>query len=74
MLNDYNKLIDNDINVYSVKTDAFVIRKEHLRKARNQLNFNEHIGGWRHEKGKKIIYQTDPWTQKPNELIDIPVF
>ena len=74
MLCDLKTLRDNEIDVYSVKTDAFVIRKEHLRKAKRHLDFNEHIGGWRHEKGKQIIYQTDPWTQKPNELIDIPVF
>ena len=74
MLCDLKTLRDNEIDVYSVKTDAFVIRKEHLRKTKRHLDFNEHIGGWRHEKGKQIIYQTDPWTQKPNELIDIPVF
>ena len=74
MLCDLKTLRENEIDVYSVKTDAFVIRKEHLRKAKRHLDFNENIGGWRHEKGKQIIYQTDPWTQKPNELINIPVF
>ena len=34
MQEDYNKLIDNGIDVWSVKTDAFVIRHEHLSKAK----------------------------------------
>ena len=32
MHTDYTKLIENHIGVWSVKTDAFVIRKEHLRR------------------------------------------
>ena len=50
---DYTKLAENHIGVWSVKTDAFVIRKEHLRRAKNLMKFNERIGGWRHEKRRK---------------------
>ena len=54
MQEDYNKLIDNGIDVWSVKTDAFAIRHEHLSKAKKAITFNNNIGGWRHEKGKRI--------------------
>ena len=50
---DYIQLGECNVDVWSVKTDAFVIRKEHLRRAKKALEFNENIGGWRHEKGNK---------------------
>ena len=48
MHTDYAKLAENHIGVWSVKTDACVIRKEHLRRAKNLIEFNQRIGGWRH--------------------------
>ena len=74
MHTDYTKLTENHIGVWSVKTDAFVIRKEHLRRAKNLIEFNERIGGWRHEKSKNIAEPTEQWAPKKNELITIPVF
>ena len=74
MHTDYTKLTGNHIGVWSVKTDAFVIRKDHLRRAKNLINFNEHIGGWRHEESKNIAEPTEQWAPKKNELIAIPVF
>ena len=59
MYQDYLKLIDNNVDVWSVKTDAFVIRREHLRRAKKTLDFNEEIGGWRHEKGKQLLEPSD---------------
>ena len=41
---DYNKLINNGVDVWSVKTDAFVIRHEHLSKAKKAIKFNNNIG------------------------------
>ena len=38
MQEDYNKLINNGVDVWSVKTDAFVIRHEHLSKAKKAIN------------------------------------
>ena len=35
MYQDYDKLTKNDVKVYSVKTDAFIIDKKMLRKQRN---------------------------------------
>ena len=74
MHTDYTKLTDNHIRVWSVKTDAFVIRKEHLRRAKNLIEFSDRIGGWRHEKSKNIAEPTEQWAPKKNELIAIPVF
>ena len=43
----YTKLKDNDVAVYSVKTDAFVIDKCNLGKAKDVLKFGSEIGEWR---------------------------
>ena len=74
MQQDYDTLKANDIDVWSVKTDAMTIRREHLNKARRVLRFNERIGGWRHEKGKHIAEPHDKHKQKENTLIDIPTY
>ena len=71
---DYTKLTENHVGIWSVKTDAFVIRKEHLRRAKNLIEFSDHIGGWRHKKSKNIAEPTEQWAPKKNELISIPVF
>jgi hypothetical protein len=43
---------ENNITLYSVKTDAFVIRKNDLEKAKGLIEFNSRIGCWRvSEKG-----------------------
>ena len=47
MYPDYFKLYENGINVISVKTDAFVIQRSDITKARELLIFNTEIGGWR---------------------------
>ena len=44
----YEQLIGNDVEVYSVKTDAFVIDKGNLCKARKLLKFGGEIGEWRY--------------------------
>ena len=71
---DYLKLVDNNVDGWSVKTDAFVIRRKHLRRAKKALDFNQEIGGWRHEKGKTPLEPRVKLEQKPNELMPIPVY
>ena len=69
----YNKLTKNDINVYSAKTDAFVIDSKNVEKAKTVLNFHNDIGGWRVSKyGSDIILPTKMYEVVKNELIDIP--
>ena len=74
MQEDYNKLIDNGIDVWSVKTDAFVIRHEHLSKAKKAITFNNNIGGWRHEKGKPIAPPSEKHKMNENTIPTIPEY
>ena len=43
----YETLMRDDVKVYSVKTDAFVIDKCNLGKALKILKFGSEIGNWR---------------------------
>ena len=74
MHTDYAKRTENHIGGWSVKTDAFVIRKEHLRRAKNLIEFSDRIGGRRHEKSKNIAEPTEQWTPKKKGLIIMPEF
>ena len=74
MQEDCTKLVNKGIDVWSVKTDAFVIRHGHLNKAKKAITFNSNIGGWRHEKGKSIIPPTEQHRQKENTLTTIPEY
>ena len=71
---DYTKLLNNGVDVWSIKTDAFVIRHEHLSKAKKATAFNGNIGGWRHVKGKSIIPPTEQHKMKENTLTTIPEY
>ena len=41
------KLTDNNIKIYSVKTDAFIIEKSDIDAAKNFLRCSSDTGGWR---------------------------
>ena len=69
----YEKLKENNINVYAVKTDAFHIDKKDVRKARKILEFGSMVGQWRVE-NKKVNYVEDTYKWKYNELVKIPVY
>ena len=71
---DYTKLLNNGVDVWSIKTDAFVIRHEHLSRAKKAITFNGNIRGWRHEKVKSIIPPTEQHRQKENTLPTIPEY
>ena len=64
----YNKLVNNGVDLWGIKTDAFVIRHKHLNKAKKAIVFNKNIGGWRHENGKSIVPPTEQHWQKENTL------
>ena len=74
MQEEYTKLVNDGVDVWSVKSDAFVIRHEHLNKAKKAITFNNNIGGWRHEKCKRIIPPTEKHRQKENTLTTIPEY
>ena len=44
----YKTLMDHDIEIHSIKTDAFVIDKGNLSKAKKLLKFGGEIGDWRY--------------------------
>ena len=74
MQEDYTNLINIGVDVWSVKTHAFAIRHEHLSKAKKAITFNNNIGGWRHEKGKRIAPPTEKHKMKENTLTTIPEY
>ena len=74
MYEDYYKLADAGISVGYVKTDAFLINIEDLKKAKKLLNFSKQIGGWRAEKDKQFNTPSDNYEMKPNELVEIPTY
>ena len=74
MYQDYSKLHQNGINVYSVKTDAFTIARSDITKARELLIFNNEIGGWRILSDEYIKFPTVDYEITQNELIQIPIY
>ena len=56
MYDTYNTLTKNNIEIFSVKSDAFVINKNHLTKAKKLVTLNNQVGGWRAEnrQGNKL--------------------
>ena len=59
------------INIYSVKTDAFTIKKEDLELARKTIHFSSDIGGWTLSKSENINIPSTIFTIKNNDKIDI---
>ena len=54
MHQDYHKLIEKEIKVYSVKTDAYTISQEDEEEARRILKTEQgEIGKWRISKERK---------------------
>ena len=50
MYQDYLKFTNSDVKVYSVKTDAFIIDKKDVKKAKKLINFSKDVGGWENRK------------------------
>ena len=57
MNNAYETILENNINVYSVKADAFVIDMFHLKKAKELLKFSTAIGDWKWNSKYIIAYK-----------------
>ena len=76
MFNDFTTLKNNDINVFTVKSDALTIRKHDLDKAMDLIHFSSDIGGWRFSKTEDIKFPHDDFkTTKNVEIkIEIPSF
>jgi hypothetical protein len=59
----------NNINVYSVKTDAFTIDANNLELAKSLLNFDNGIGSWRLSQVKDIAYPKVKFNKKTKKCI-----
>ena len=68
---DYNTLRENNIEVFSVKTDAFTILRKDLQKTMKLLKFGKDIGDW---KGvlNNFGFPHQQSEMKKNEPIEIP--
>ena len=65
----YETLMRDDVMVYSVKTDAFVIDKCNLAKAREVLKFGSEIGEWRWS--DKFNFPSKAFSKQPSVLCGI---
>ena len=65
----YETLMRDGVVVYSVKTDAFVIDKCNLGKAREVLKFGSEIGEWRWS--DKFNFPSKAFCKQPSVLCDI---
>ena len=74
MYQDYSKLYQHGINVFSVKTDAFTIARSDITKARELLIFNNETGGWRISNDEYIKFPSADYEITQNELIQIPIY
>ena len=74
MYQDYHKLINNKVKVHSVKTDAFIIDKKDIVRAKKLINFSKKIGGWRAEDNKQVLPPSDYYRMKSNQIPTIPTY
>ena len=65
----YETLMRDGVKVYSVKTDAFVIDKCNLCKAKGVLKFGSEIGDWRWS--DKFNFPKKAFSKQPSILCDI---
>ena len=73
MYRDYKSLVDNGIEVFSVKTDAFTIKAINPT-VKASIDFHDKIGGWRVSKYENINLPTDLYKYQYNTemKIDVP--
>ena len=67
----YQKLLENDIQVYSVKTDALTIKESDVSKAKELLIFDNGVGSWRLSKDKSILLPARQWCLRINHEIEV---
>jgi hypothetical protein len=65
----YKKLNEANVNVFSVKTDAFIIEPEHIDIAKSILTFSDKLGDWRVSKELFKPLQQQDYTIVDNELL-----
>jgi hypothetical protein len=68
---DYQALIGQGVKVYSVKTDAFVIAKADVEKARTLIQFGDNMGDWRVSKTDDYLLPSDSFKLVDNTEVEI---
>ena len=74
MYQDYYKLRSNGVDVCSVKTDAFVIKRCDEERTKKILDFHNGIGGWRISKYEDIKLPSVEYEIAKNEKVEIPTY
>ena len=75
MYKSFQRLKGKHIQILSVKTDAFVINTSDVEKAKDALDFNDEIGGWRISKSNNdILFPTTAYEIVENDLIKINTY
>ena len=64
-------LIENDIQIYSVKTDALTVEKSDMSKANELFNFNDGLGSSNLSKENNIILPARQWNLVINHETEI---
>ena len=60
--------------MHSVKTDAFIIDRKNIDKAKTLIKFSTERGGWRAQGNKQVSPPSDTYKIKVNELSEIPTY
>ena len=61
----HQTLANTNLNVYSVKTDAYTIDKDNLERGKSLLKFNNNMGSWRLSNTDDIAYIKHKLIKKP---------
>ena len=70
----HQTLINNNINVYSVKTDAFTVDADKIELVKSLLKFDNNMGSWRVSNTDDIAYPKQKLIKKLNIKIKIPKY
>jgi hypothetical protein len=68
----HQTLKSKNINVYSVKTDAFTIDADHIELAKSLLKNDNGMGSWRVSKTDDIAYLKVKFSKTMNLKLKIP--
>jgi hypothetical protein len=70
----FQALRDNNITVFTVKTDAFTVLKRDLEEVKKLLDFGAGFGKWRVSKEKEINFPFNPFEKKITDDMPIKVY
>ena len=74
MYKDHQTLRNHNIDVYSVKTDAFTIDATNVNLVKSLLKFNNNMGAWRVSSTDDVSYTTYQLNKINNLKIMVPIY